>query len=121
MIDFFGCLVRWSRFPSLSKCLVLAAIALSLPGVISPAASLYPEPDPSRQSERDWVDSRWSKTDVGPFLASTLDLPGGRIAKGLSIKVGEHDEGTVAFDTGACTLRAGWIGGFLQFNGARFG
>ena len=77
--------------------------------------------DPSLQVERDWVDSRWSRTDVGQFLASNIELRGSRIAKGLSIKVGEHDEGVVCFDTGNCALRAGWEGGFLRFSSARFG
>src|SRR5436190_21598524 len=48
--------------------------------------------DPSLQVEHDWVDDRWSRTDVGQFLASNLELPDGRVAKSISIKVGEHDE-----------------------------
>jgi hypothetical protein len=77
--------------------------------------------DPSLQVERDWVDDRWSRTDVGQFLASNLELPDGRVAKSLSIKVGDHDEGAVCFDTGQCAVRAGWLGGFLRFDPARFG
>src|SRR5262245_1740815 len=66
--------------------------------------------DPAVQEEKDWVDNRWSRSDVGQFLASNLQVPGGRVLKALSIKVGEHDEGAVCFDTGNCTLRAGWLG-----------
>lgn len=77
--------------------------------------------DPALQVERDWVDNRWSRTDVGQFLASSLELPGARLAKALSIKVGDTDQGAVCFDTGNCALRGGWIGGFLQFSPARFG
>lgn len=77
--------------------------------------------DPSLQVERDWVDGRWNQTDVGQFLASNLEVRGTRITKALSIKVGEHDEGAVCFDTGQCVLRAGWTGGFLQFSPQRFG
>jgi hypothetical protein len=58
---------------------------------------------------------------VGPFLASSLEIPSGRIAKGLSIKVGDHDEGTVCYETRDGTFRAAWLGGFLQFDPARFG
>ena len=101
--------------------------------------------DPGRQGERDWVDGRWNKTDVGQFLASNLSIP--RTAtprsvsekiedlfwskqyglwevpasKPLSIKVGDHDEGAVCFDTRDCVLRAGWTGGFLGFDPGRFG
>jgi glucose/arabinose dehydrogenase len=73
------------------------------------------------QQERDWVDNRWSRTEVGPFLASNIEAPGGKIAKALSIKVGEHDAGTVCYDTATCALRAVWLGGFLKFDPARFG
>src|SRR5262245_23499001 len=61
--------------------------------------------DPGVQEEKDWVDNRWSRSDVGQFLASNLQVPGGRVLKALSIKVGDHDEGAVCFDTGNCALR----------------
>ncbi len=77
--------------------------------------------DAASQTEADWVDSRWQKTDVGPFLASNLPLPEGTIAKGLSIKVGQNDAGTVAYDTANGALRAAWTGGFLEFDPGRFG
>jgi hypothetical protein len=69
--------------------------------------------DPSLQVERDWVDDRWSRTDVGQFLASNLELPDGRVAKSLSIKIGDRDEGAVCFDTGPCAVPlAGWVAFF---------
>jgi len=74
-----------------------------------------------KQSEGDWVDSRWSQTDIGQFLASNVDLDGVRVAKGLTIKVGEHSKGAVCFDTGACAWRTAWLGGFLRLDPARFG
>ncbi|HYV27222.1 MAG TPA: DUF6797 domain-containing protein [Candidatus Eisenbacteria bacterium] len=77
--------------------------------------------DPGVQEESDWVDNRWSRSDVGQFLASNLAVPGGRVMKALSIKVGDHEEGAVCFDTGPCALRVGWLGGFLKFDPARFG
>src|SRR6266540_2366637 len=70
---------------------------------------------PENQKESDWVDARWSQTDLGNFHASVLALPGGPIAKGLSIRVGEHGEAAVAYDTGSASLRAGWTNGFLIF------
>ena len=77
--------------------------------------------DVDSQGERDWIDNRWSRTEVGQFLASLVDAPGGVVAKGLSIKVGERDEGTVCFDTANLSWRAAWTGGFLKFDAARFG
>ncbi|HTH48235.1 MAG TPA: DUF6797 domain-containing protein [Candidatus Limnocylindria bacterium] len=77
--------------------------------------------NPESQGEKDWVDNRWQQTEVGPFLASNLRLPDGTIAKGLTIKVGKDDEGSVAYDTVTGALRAAWTGGFLDFDPGRFG
>ena len=77
--------------------------------------------DAGTQAEADWVDNRWQQTDVGPFLASSLPLSDGTIAKALTIKVGEHGEGAVAYDTATGAFRAAWTGGFLEFGPRRFG
>src|SRR5262245_52108756 len=74
-----------------------------------------------KQKEGDWADNRWSQTDVGRFLASNLEISGAKIAKGLTIKVGSKNEGSVCYDTAACVLRGGWLGGFIRFDPARFG
>lgn len=74
------------------------------------------------QAEADWVDNRWQQTEVGTFLASSIRLPDGSVvAKALTIKVGEHEEGAVVYDTATCSLRAAWTGGFLEFSPRRFG
>ncbi len=76
---------------------------------------------PEAQKESDWIDQRWNQTDVGPFLTSNLELPGARIARALSIKVGAAHEGSVCYDTATATWRAAWEGGFLHFGPARYG
>lgn len=103
--------------------LALTGLDLQSYGQTAPQAGQPPASgrEPGTQQERDWVDNRWSRTDVGPFLASTLPLPGGSVAKGLSIKVGGQSQGTVAYDTASCALRAFWTGGFLRFDPGRFG
>lgn len=73
-------------------------------------------------TEGDSVDNRWSQSDVGPFLASTIFLPNlPPVQKGLSLRVGDRQQGTLCYDTERGTLRAGWTGGFLQFGPARYG
>lgn len=105
--------------------LLLAVAALFLPDRVRAADASGQHAAAGRaveqQGEKDWVDDRWSRSDVGPFLASVVGLPSGPVAKGLSIKVGEGAAGAVCFDTAACTWRAGWTGGFLKFDPARFG
>src|SRR5436190_743274 len=74
-----------------------------------------------RQAEGDWADARWNQTDVGSFLASNFQTPGGSIAKGLSVRIGDKGQAAVCYDTGKPALRGGWTGGFLKFDGRRFG
>lgn len=93
---------------------VLTALILP-PGALAAA----PDDQPEQQREPDWVDARWNQTDLGNFHASVLPLPGGRIAKGLSIRVGTNS--AVAYDTATCSLRGGWTGGFLKFAPGRYG
>lgn len=97
--------------------LFAAAQILAQPAGQPPASGR----EPGTQGEKDWVDNRWSRTDVGPFLATMLDTPGIRIAKGLTIKIGDNAAAAVAYDTAACAWRAGWTGGFLKFDAGRFG
>ncbi len=71
--------------------------------------------------EEAWKDNRWNQTDSGQFFSSLLPTPNGTVLKGLSIKIGEHDEGAVCYDTASANLRAAWTGKFLQFDPARYG
>jgi type 1 glutamine amidotransferase/mono/diheme cytochrome c family protein len=77
------------------------------------------------EGEGDWVDGRWSRTETGPFLSSSLETPsgppGGTVRKALSVRVGDAGEAAVCFDTATLTLRAGWKGGFLSLSPKRFG
>ena len=78
--------------------------------------------EPGSQGEGDWVDNRWQESEIGPFLASNLKLPSGpMIAKGLTVRLGNHGEASAAYDTATASFRAAWTGGFLKFDPARFG
>ncbi len=100
-------------------------LALSLPACLVMAQSSGEHKsagkEVGKQAEGDWADSRWNQTEIGPFLASNLQTPGGTIAKGLSIRVGDKGEAAVCYDTANPSLRGGWMGGFLKFDGRRFG
>ena len=75
--------------------------------------------EPGSQQEADWVDNRWAQTDIGPFLASAMRLPGGVvIAKALTVKAGG---GSVVYDTATMTLAGGWTGGLVVPEAGRFG
>lgn len=110
------------RFILTLSCALVLALA-SVARAADSAAGAPPNAgrDAGTQKEKDWIDNRWSRTDVGQFLSSLLDSPGGAVAKGITIKVGENDEGAVCFDTASLSWRAAWTGGFLKFDPARFG
>ncbi len=104
----------------------LLLLALLAPQIIFAAEDLLGAhaaagKEPAAQAEKDWVDARWQQMDVGSFLSSSLQTPGGWLAKGLSIRVGENGEAAVCYDTGAPALRGAWTGGFLKFSSGRFG
>ena len=77
--------------------------------------------DPTRQTEKDWVDARWAKTDMGPIMSGHIATPHGGTAKGIAIRVGEQGEASVCFDTDLLCYSAGWAGGFLQTDPTRYG
>ena len=76
--------------------------------------------EPGVQAEKDWVDNRWQRTDIGPFLASTVRLPdGGTVVRGLTVRVGP--DASVLYDLAQGSVRAVWTGGLLKFDATRFG
>ena len=99
----------------------IAVLILSLAictGGASWATSEEGDPKPQEES---WRDERWNKTAVGQFVSSSLEYSNITVAKALSIKVGAHNEASVAYDTTNATLRFAWTGGFLTFDPARYG
>jgi hypothetical protein len=80
-----------------------------------------PAGEVEKQVEKNWVDARWQKTDVGQFLSATIATPGTATYKGIAIKVGEHNEATVCFDTDLLRMSAAWTGDFVKISPARYG
>src|SRR6266851_5624630 len=48
--------------------------------------------DPTLQTDANWIDDRWQKTDVGPFLSACIQTPRQKTCKGIAIKVGDNAE-----------------------------
>lgn len=109
-------ILRWR-----SLALIIAVWILLLDQVSPRAGAAAEAKDPEKQAEGDWVDARWNRVVLGSFQASLLPLPNGVIAKGLSVRLGDEGDAAVAYDTATATLRAGWSGGFVKFDGARYG
>ena len=75
----------------------------------------------AEQKESDWVDARYAKVKFGPFVSGHIATPKGSTHKGIAIRVGDKGEGTMVFDTDLCIWRAGWTGGFIKTDPARYG
>jgi hypothetical protein len=101
--------------------LFFAALSITLPTRAQSVSATGPADDPTRQTDADWIDDRWSKTDMGQFLRATIETPGQRTPHAIAIKVGENDEATVCFDTDLLRYAAGWTGGFVKVHGQRYG
>lgn len=114
-------------FPRNAVASVFALAVIFTPWVLSAADSASPgksDPagkEPALQVEKDWVDQRWSKTQLGPFFSSSITLPNGAIPKAISIQVGNPFGAAVVYDTAQCQLRGGWIGSFFKMPTDRFG
>jgi hypothetical protein len=72
-----------------------------------------------KQGEKDWADARWNKVDVGPFMSSSLALPGAIVARSIAVRLGA--DRAACFDAKSLSVRAVWSGGFVKFGPARFG
>lgn len=70
------------------------------------------------QKEEDWKDGRFNRMDTGPVLHSAIDLPGGPVLKGLTVRLGD---GAICYDTTTLAVRAAWTGGFVAFDPTRYG
>ena len=94
------------------------AAALLLPLAVRAQQPLDPganwQPD-------DGDDDRWNQMEIGPFIHSVLAAPGGTIAKGLSIRLGDPPQAAVAYDTKTLSFRAAWRGKFVKFHPRKFG
>src|SRR5437879_2319262 len=50
--------------------------------------------DPTLQTDANWFDDRWQKTEIGPFHCAAIETPRQKTYKGVAIKVGDNAEGT---------------------------
>jgi len=75
----------------------------------------------AKQKEADWRDARYEKVKFGSFVSGHIATPKGATHKGIAIRVGNKNGGTMVFDTDLCAWRTGWTGGFLKTDPTRYG
>ena len=87
--------------PSFRALLPVAASLVAAGQLLAQPAGQPPSSgrEPGTQGEKDWLDNRWSRTDVGPFLASILDTPGAwsELADWLTLRLPLKDRASIAF------------------------
>ena len=91
--------------------------------------------DEERDAGTPWAEL-YQQMDKGPFYSGVIDVPDydpedleinpvlgyvtnvpteGHIPKGLSIRIGDRNQGTIHFDHDLLVMRAAWSDGFLEF------
>jgi type 1 glutamine amidotransferase len=99
-------------------------------GISADANWTPPPPDVAaepwqKETDKDWVDGRFSKMDTGPYLNATIDYEGPkgkvRVYKATAMKVGGWGEAAFLFDRNQLRMAAAWTGGYLNHSSRRFG
>jgi hypothetical protein len=74
------------------------------------------------KSDPDWVDDRWQRTDKGPFLTHTTQIPGYEVGvKTAVVFLGDDQNAAVLFDLERCAPTVGLTAAQLEIDPARFG
>ncbi|MDE0594078.1 MAG: plastocyanin/azurin family copper-binding protein [Roseibacillus sp.] len=74
-----------------------------------------------KHNQNNYSDTRWNDVDHGPVLAHVYRSKEITILKALCVKLGARNELSAAFDTQSLSWRAVWQGGFVRFDGFRWG
>jgi len=74
------------------------------------------------ETDKDWVDDRFSKMDTGPFFCQSIRIPGrGVIPKAIAIRAQEANGTHLLYNSETLNLEAAWSGEFIALPPARFG
>ena len=73
------------------------------------------------QNETVWADGRWNAATLGSVQAGVFHGSGITVARGVCVKLGDHDELSVCFNPDTLTYDAVWSGGFVTFDSVRHG
>lgn len=74
------------------------------------------------ETDKDWVDDRFSKMDTGPILCQSIRIPGrGVIPKAIAIRAQGPRGVHLLFNSESLNLEAAWTGEFIALPPARFG
>jgi putative heme-binding domain-containing protein len=73
------------------------------------------------QKEETWVDSRWSRQDLGPVMCGVFHGAGVTVPKGVCVQLGEHGELAACFNPETLCYEALWQGGFVRVSAVRHG
>ena len=74
-----------------------------------------------KHSQNNHKDERWNQIDHGPVVAHVFRDKKFALLKALCVKLGKKNELSAAFDTQTLSWRAIWQGGFVKFDGFRWG
>lgn len=74
------------------------------------------------ETDKDWVDDRFSKMNTGPIFCQSIRIPGrGVIPKAIAIRAQGQQGAHLLFNSESLNLEAAWTGEFIALPPARFG
>jgi len=73
------------------------------------------------QTEKNWVDGRWNRTDLGSLLCGGFQGAGVGVPKGVCVRLGDRGELAACFNPETLCFEALWQGGFVKTSDVRHG
>jgi azurin len=74
-----------------------------------------------KHNQNNYSDSRWNDIEMGEHLTQVFRHDKTTLLKGISLRLGGNRELSAAFDPLTLSYRAIWEGGFVHFDGYRWG
>ena len=74
-----------------------------------------------KHNQNNHKDTRWNQAEMGEVLTQVFRHKNLAVLKGISVRLGAHRELSTCFDPQSLSYRAIWDGGFVKFDGFRWG
>lgn len=74
-----------------------------------------------KHNQNNHSDDRWNEQDSGTLMGAQLHVGKIQVHKGINVLLGDDGELAACFDPWSMTYRYVWSGGFVKYNGYRWG
>ena len=74
-----------------------------------------------KHNQNNHSDTRWNRAEMGEVITQVFRHQKLAVLKGICVRLGSHRELATCFDPQSLSYRAIWNGGFVKFDGFRWG